>query len=73
MRTTIVLDKVIDPIAVARAIYADLRVEEDPHFDDLTMSMRRELIGMVFELSPRDPYIEAAAIPLTPTDIGLTA
>ena len=71
MSTTIVLDKVIDPIAVARAIYADLWVEEDPHFDDLTTSMRAELIGMVFELSPHDPYIVDAAIPLFPTDFGL--
>ena len=71
MSTTIVLDKVIDPIAVARAIYADLWVEEDPHFDDLTTSMRAELIGMVLELSPTDPYIQAAEIRLVPADFGL--
>ncbi|MFZ2178392.1 MAG: hypothetical protein WAW17_31070 [Rhodococcus sp. (in: high G+C Gram-positive bacteria)] len=70
MSTTIVLDTVIDPIAVARAIYADLRVEEDPDFDDLGMDMRAELLGMVFALDPADPYIEAAEIRLDPADFG---
>ena len=71
MSTTIVLDKVIDPIVVARAIYADLRVEEDPDYDDLDMDMRAELVGMVFGLVPDDPYIQAAEIWLVPADFGL--
>ncbi|MFV9457013.1 hypothetical protein ACNJ7E_26725 [Rhodococcus sp. NM-2] len=71
MSTTIVLDTVIDPIAVARAIYADLRVEEDPDYDDLDMDMRAELVGMVFGLVPDDPYIQAAEIRLVPADFGL--
>ncbi|MFD7008100.1 hypothetical protein [Rhodococcus jostii] len=71
MSTTIVLDTVIDPVVVARAIYADLRVEEDPDFDDLGTDMRAELVGMVFGLVPDDPYIQVAEIQLVPADFGL--
>ncbi|MFF2028149.1 hypothetical protein [Rhodococcus koreensis] len=71
MSNTIILDSVFDPFDVARAIYAELAVPNDPGFDDLDTDTRTVLLGMVFDLEPDDPRIRAAHRPVNPADFGL--
>ena len=73
MSNTIILDSVFDPFDVARVIYAELAIPSDPKFDDLDTDTRTVLLGMVFDLEPKDPRILAAHRPVNPADFGLTA
>jgi hypothetical protein len=71
LSNTIILDSVFDPFDVARVIYAELAILDDPGFDDLDTDTRTVLLGMVFDLEPDDPRILAAHRPVNPADFGL--